>query len=146
MQNEPPSFPSPQGPPHRRGDVLEIEALVDDEAVHAPRHGPQRVDALAHARLALAHVVVAKGAEEVDALGGRYWTAEDINIGPVDVEVLAQHCRFVFGRTHGGAASGDPSAFTAGGCLEGMRAALEAVCETPFVRHVSLNAADQSIF
>ena len=26
------------------------------------------------------------------------------------------------------------------------RAALEAVCETPFVRHVSLNAADQSIF
>ena len=41
--------------------------------------------------------LLAAFARQVDALGGRYWTAEDINIGPVDVEVLAQHCRFVFG-------------------------------------------------
>ena len=84
--------------------------------------------------------LLAAFARQVDALGGRYWTAEDINIGPVDVEVLAQHCRFVFGRTHGGAASGDPSAFTAGGCLEGMRAALEHVFGSDSLRgrHVAL--------
>jgi leucine dehydrogenase len=63
----------------------------------------------------------------VTALGGHYWTAEDVNIGPADAELLADHCPYVFGLTHRGAGSGDPSPFTAGGCFEGMRAALEEV-------------------
>ena len=57
----------------------------------------------------------------VERLAGGYWTAEDVGIGVADVEILAAHTRYVFGRAEG---TGDPSAFTAAGCFQGMRACL----------------------
>ena len=74
--------------------------------------------------------LLAAFARFVRGLGGTYWTAEDINIGPADAEILAGYSQYVFGLTHGGVGSGDPSPFTAGGCLEGMRAALQHVFGT----------------
>jgi leucine dehydrogenase len=61
----------------------------------------------------------------INGFQGEYWTGEDINIGLQDVEVLAQHTKYVIGRSGGSVRSGDPSPFTAGGCFAGMRAALQ---------------------
>lgn len=58
----------------------------------------------------------------IDALGGRYWTAEDMGMGPADMAEIARETRYVAGRDQGAHASGDPSPVTAGGVLSAMRA------------------------
>ena len=55
---------------------------------------------------------------QVQRLGGRYYTAEDVGIGLADVQQMAASCDFVFGFT------ADPALYTAQGVFEGMRAAL----------------------
>lgn len=67
--------------------------------------------------------LLAAFAKAVNALGGQYWTGEDVNFGAGDVEVLAGFTPYVLGRTSGEHKSGDPSPFTAGGCFAGMKAA-----------------------
>lgn len=64
-------------------------------------------------------------ARALEALNGDYWTGEDINVGPDDIELMARTSRYLLGRTSGGAGSGDPSPFTALGCYSAMKAALE---------------------
>lgn len=66
-------------------------------------------------------------AQAVNGLQGQYWTGEDINFGPRDVEIMAGFTPYMLGRTAGAEHSGDPSPFTAGGCFAGMKAALEHV-------------------
>ncbi len=61
----------------------------------------------------------------VHNLGGQYHTAEDVGMGITDIEIVAESCDYVFGLTSGGAATGDPSPFTARGCFEGIRAAVK---------------------
>lgn len=63
----------------------------------------------------------------VAELGGIYWTAEDIGMWADDVEVLAQHCDYIFGTISTGQHTGDPSAFTAAGCFAGLRACVRQV-------------------
>jgi leucine dehydrogenase len=60
----------------------------------------------------------------IDALGGAYWTAEDVGVNLDGVEQIAKSTRFVFGTRSGQAATGDPSAFTARGVYAGLRAAV----------------------
>lgn len=60
----------------------------------------------------------------IDALGGAYWTAEDVGVNLDGVEQIAKSTRFVFGTRSGLAATGDPSAFTARGVHQGLRAAV----------------------
>ncbi len=61
----------------------------------------------------------------VEALGGRYITAEDMGTGVEDMEYIFMETRWVTGLdiAHGG--SGDPSPFTALGVVQGMRACLK---------------------
>ncbi len=61
----------------------------------------------------------------VQSLAGRYYTACDVGTYSEDMDVIAEECRFVTGRTveHGGA--GDSSVLTAYGVFQGMRAAAE---------------------
>jgi leucine dehydrogenase len=61
----------------------------------------------------------------IDTLNGRYITAEDVGIDVNDMEFIFQETNNVVGvhQVHGG--SGDPSPFTAFGCLQGIRAALQ---------------------
>ena len=59
-------------------------------------------------------------ARQVDALGGRYLTAEDVGVGMADVEVMARVSKHVFGLP----STGDPSPFTARGAFQGIRAAV----------------------
>jgi leucine dehydrogenase len=60
----------------------------------------------------------------IQALGGRYVTAEDVNTSVPDMEYIFQETDYVTGvhPMHGG--SGDPSPFTALGVINGIKACL----------------------
>ena len=67
----------------------------------------------------------------VDSLDGLYITAEDMNIGIPDLEIVRRKTRWVTGLSRESGSSGNPSPYTARGCLFGMRAVLEEVYGTP---------------
>lgn len=58
----------------------------------------------------------------VDALGGRYITAEDVGTTQADMDLLRRETRYVTGVSRSLGGSGDPSAATAYGTLHGMKA------------------------
>ncbi len=62
----------------------------------------------------------------VDALGGRYVTAEDVGISEADMVAIAERTRYVSGlpATDDDAAGGDPGPFTAMGIYHGIKAAV----------------------
>ena len=55
----------------------------------------------------------------IDSLGGKYYTAEDVNIGAADVAQMNEATKFVTGTPE---VSGNPSPFTARGVYLGMKA------------------------
>ena len=57
----------------------------------------------------------------VDALKGRYWTAEDMGMTPADMAEIARETCYVAGRDDGAHASGDPSPVTARGVFDAMQ-------------------------
>lgn len=57
----------------------------------------------------------------VEAVGGRYWTAEDVGVSPADLTHARKHTRYVAGLEGHAAASGDPSPVTAEGVFRGVR-------------------------
>ena len=57
----------------------------------------------------------------VDTLNGRYWTAEDMGMGPGDMAVIAAETAYVAGLAGGAYASGDPSPVTARGVFNAIR-------------------------
>ncbi|MFT5285788.1 MAG: leucine dehydrogenase [Planctomycetota bacterium] len=74
----------------------------------------------------------------INSLGGKYITAEDMNIGIPDLEIVKTETRWVTGLSRESGSSGNPSPYTARGCLQGIRATLEAVhgTDTFTDRHV----------
>ena len=68
--------------------------------------------------------------ELVDALGGTYRTAGDMNISPADLDVVAERCRWVYGTTGRG---GNSARGTAIGTLHAIRATAENVFGSPEV-------------
>jgi len=67
----------------------------------------------------------------VDSLGGKYITAEDMNIGIKDLELVRESTRWVTGLSRESGSSGNPSPYTALGVVSGMRAVLEEVHGSP---------------
>jgi leucine dehydrogenase len=61
----------------------------------------------------------------VNSLEGQYITAEDMNIGIPDLEVVRTETKWVTGLSRESGSSGNPSPYTARGCLVGLRAVLE---------------------
>ncbi len=61
----------------------------------------------------------------VDAVGGRYWTAEDVGVSPADLMSARRATRYVAGLEGHAAASGDPSPVTAEGVFRGVRLAVK---------------------
>ena len=55
----------------------------------------------------------------INSLNGKYYTAEDVNIGANDVAMIAEVCKFVVGTPQ---VSGNPAPFTARGVYMGMKA------------------------
>jgi len=63
----------------------------------------------------------------VDSLSGRYVTAEDVGCSVDDMRHVGEETKFVSGLPQSGSdAGGDPSPWTALGCLQGIEAAVEA--------------------
>ena len=60
----------------------------------------------------------------VEAVGGRYITAEDVGVSPDDMRVIKTQTDFVAGLDDGPAASGDPSPVTAEGVFRGIKVAV----------------------
>ena len=58
----------------------------------------------------------------VDAVGGRYITAEDVGTTQADMDLIRRETTFVTGVSRSLGGSGDPSAATAYGVLHGMKA------------------------
>ncbi len=61
----------------------------------------------------------------VDDFKGKYITAEDMNIGIPDLEAVHETTKWVVGLSREAGSSGNPSPYTARGCVEGMRAVLK---------------------
>ncbi|MBX9686997.1 MAG: leucine dehydrogenase [Candidatus Obscuribacterales bacterium] len=61
----------------------------------------------------------------VEALAGRYITAEDVGMKVQDIDVIRTQTRFAVGGSNEGG-SGDPSGMTALGTFQGMKAAIKA--------------------
>lgn len=60
----------------------------------------------------------------VDALGGKYITAEDVNTSVADLEIIRRATKHVTGLERKDGGSGNPSPYTAYGVFLGIRAAL----------------------
>jgi len=67
-------------------------------------------------------------ADVVDALGGRYLTAEDVGMSARDMATIAQGTRHVTGLSRSRGGSGDPSPMTA----IGVEASIETICARLF--------------
>lgn len=65
--------------------------------------------------------------KHVQSLGGRYWTAIDVGVGPADADILAENCDYVFTRASQYPDGFNPSLFTALGGFMGVRAAAKHV-------------------
>lgn len=63
----------------------------------------------------------------VNALEGRYYTAEDVGISPKDMSIVKRNTNYVYGLLE---ISGDPSPFTAFGVYQGIKAACEKKYDT----------------
>jgi leucine dehydrogenase len=63
----------------------------------------------------------------VNAIGGKYITAEDVGCSVDDMRIVREETEFVSGLPQtGGDAGGDPSPWTALGCYQGIKAAVQA--------------------
>jgi leucine dehydrogenase len=60
----------------------------------------------------------------VASLGGTFRTAGDINTSPADMDVIAERCSYVYGRTPKRGGGGDSGWGTARGVFHGIRASL----------------------
>lgn len=60
----------------------------------------------------------------VEAVGGRYITAEDVGVSPDDMRIIKTQTDFVAGLDDGPAASGDPSPVTADGVFRSIKVAV----------------------
>jgi leucine dehydrogenase len=60
--------------------------------------------------------------ELVESLHGTYWTACDMNTSPLDMDVIAERCSAVFGRSEEAGGSGTSAPATAVGVFHGLRA------------------------
>jgi leucine dehydrogenase len=74
------------------------------------------------------HAALLDFADTVEALDGRYITAEDVGTSSRDMSLIAQRTRHVAGLPRARGGSGDPSPFTA----IGVEAAVKACCERVF--------------
>jgi leucine dehydrogenase len=77
-------------------------------------------------------------ARMVNALGGRYLTAEDVGMTLADMDLMRRETRWVTGGSVESGGSGDPSPVTARGLFLALRAAAEAKWGSPDVagKHV----------
>lgn len=74
----------------------------------------------------------------LQSLGGAYYTAEDVGVGPQDMMIVASESSYVAGLPSGAFASGDPSPVTARGAYLCMRYAVKHHLGAPDLRGVPI--------
>jgi leucine dehydrogenase len=84
------------------------------------------------------HEALLDFADTVDALDGRYITAEDVGTSSRDMRVISEGTRHVVGLARGQGGSGDPSPSTALGVVIAIRACCERVFGTSDLHERSL--------
>jgi leucine dehydrogenase len=70
-------------------------------------------------------------AETVGSLGGNFWTGCDMNTTPSDLDVMAERCPYVFGRSAESGGSGEPGPITARGVFHGIKATVAHALGSP---------------
>jgi len=76
------------------------------------------------------HDLLRAFSEYVQRMDGRYWTAIDVGVGPVDADVLAERCDYIFANAARYQPGFNPSTFTALGGFSSLRGAVAHVLET----------------
>ncbi len=96
------------------GDVLRLSrGMTYKNAMAGLPLGGGKTVIMAPERIADRPALFAALGRAIDRLGGAYWTAEDVGVGPADMAAVARQTRFVAGLESGHHASGDPSPVTA---------------------------------
>ncbi|NND75699.1 MAG: Glu/Leu/Phe/Val dehydrogenase [Ilumatobacter sp.] len=112
-------------------DVLRLsKGMSYKNALAGLRLGGGKCVVLADPSTPEKHALLHALGRHVQSLGGRYWTAIDVGVGPADVDVVADECDYVFTRASEYPAGFDPSLFTALGTFTALRAAAEHVWGT----------------
>jgi leucine dehydrogenase len=114
-------------------DALRLSRAMTFKAAVADLHlgggkGVIMIPASAHLSSERRHAALLDFADTVDALEGRYITAEDVGTSSRDMHVIAERTTHVVGLAKSRGGSGDPSPFTA----LGVETAIRACCERVF--------------
>ena len=107
-------------------DALNLSrAMSFKNAVADIAHGGGKAVIIGDSRTQKSPALFEAFGRAVDAVGGRYWTAEDVGVSPADLAAARRTTRFVAGLDGHPAASGDPSPVTAEGVFRGAKLAAE---------------------
>jgi valine dehydrogenase (NAD+) len=105
-------------------DVLNLSrAMAYKNAVAGLRHGGGKAVIIGDPTIDKTPDVLRAYGRAVQSLGGRYVTAADVGTYVPDMDVIAETCEFVTGRSEGVGGAGDSSVLTAFGVYQGMLAA-----------------------
>lgn len=120
-------------------DALRLSRAMTYKAAVADLHlggGKGVIMVPAGARLSAErrHHALLDFADTVDALDGRYITAEDVGTSSRDMHVITERTKHVVGLARGRGGSGDPSPFTALGVETAIRACCERAFGTPSLK------------
>ena len=108
-------------------DALRLSrGMTYKNAVAGLQFGGGKAVILAHPDAPKSPELFAAFGRAVDSLGGRYITAEDVGCSVEDMRSVHGQTEFVSGLPQSGSnAGGDPSPWTAIGCLQGIQAAVQ---------------------
>ena len=104
-------------------DVLRLSrGMTYKAALAGLNYGGGKAVIIGDPKVQKTDALLARFANFVDGLGGRYITAEDVGTSTQDLALIRRHTRHAAGFDDGG--SGDPSPVTAWGVFHGLRAAV----------------------
>lgn len=105
-------------------DVLRLSrGMTFKSAIAGLNIGGGKAVIIGDARKIKNEVVMRRFGKFVDSLGGRYWTAEDVNMSTREMEYIKMETPYVTGVSESMGGGGDPSPVTAFGVYVGMKAA-----------------------
>jgi valine dehydrogenase (NAD+) len=115
-----------------RADVMDLaRAMAYKNAVAGLPHGGGKAVVVGDPARDKSEPLLRAYGRFVESLGGRYITAADVGTYVTDLDVVAQECRYVTGRSTASGGAGDTGEQTAVGVFQGMRAVAEHLWGAP---------------
>lgn len=107
-------------------DVLRLSRGMTFKSALAGIHlGGGKAVIIGNAKKLKSEALLRRFGKFVDNLGGKYYTAEDVNISVRDIETIRTETQYVAGLPEETGGSGDPSPVTAYGVYLGIKASLK---------------------